>query len=101
MSKKEIKVLQTQHFAKCIKKLHANQKRELDAAIKLLIKNTDLGEEKIGDLQGVRVYKFMMINHLTLLAYSYDNSILILTLLAIGSHENFYRDLKKKICVNH
>ena len=34
MSKKEIKLLQTQHFAKCIKKLHANQKRELDAAIK-------------------------------------------------------------------
>ncbi|MFZ4085641.1 MAG: type II toxin-antitoxin system RelE/ParE family toxin [Vampirovibrionia bacterium] len=97
MSKKEIKVLQTQHFAKCIKKLHANQKRELDAAIKLLIKNTDLGEEKIGDLQGIRVYKFMMINHLTLLAYSYDGSVLTLTLLAIGSHENFYRDLKKKI----
>jgi hypothetical protein len=38
-----------------------------------------------------------MINQLTLLAYSYDGSVLTLTLLAIGSHENFYRDLKKKI----
>jgi mRNA-degrading endonuclease YafQ of YafQ-DinJ toxin-antitoxin module len=35
-----------------------------------------------------------MVNQLALLAYTYEDNRLILTLLALGSHENFYRDLK-------
>ncbi|MEJ1436512.1 MAG: type II toxin-antitoxin system RelE/ParE family toxin, partial [Candidatus Sedimenticola sp. (ex Thyasira tokunagai)] len=33
---------------------------------------------------------------LTLLGYSYDDGDLILELMALGSHENFYRDMKLK-----
>jgi hypothetical protein len=33
-------------------------------------------------------------NQLTLLAYNYEHDILTLTLLALGSHEIFNRDLK-------
>ncbi len=89
-----MKILQTNRFAKAVKKLHKNQKEDLDKAIKAISLNVDVGEEKIGDLIGVRVYKFSMQKQLTLLAYVYNESEITLTMLAIGSHENFYRDLK-------
>lgn len=53
-----------------------------------------IGEEKSGDLKGVPVYKFKMVKQLTLLAYHYDNQLITLTFISIGSHENFYPDLK-------
>ena len=51
------------------------------------------GEEKRGDLAGVRVYKFRVQDQQFLLAYEFDTDNL--SLLALGIHENFYRDLKK------
>lgn len=74
--------------------MHANQKKDLDDAVSKLMENPALGEEKKGDLAGIRVLKFSMNNQLTLLAYTWVDKELILTLLAFGSHENFYRDLK-------
>ena len=59
------------------------------------MKNPQIGDRKAGDLIGVRVYKFKMANQLNLLAYVYEDEVLTLTLHAIGSHENFYRDLKQ------
>ena len=53
-----------------------------------------IGDQKSGDLNGIRVYKFKMVNQLRLLAYSYEDDVLTLTLIALGSQENFYRDLK-------
>ena len=90
-----MQVFQYPAFQKVVKKLHPNAKQELDKAIKALIKNPLEGELKKGDLNGIRVYKFKMVNTLTLLAYSYDEGEKSLTLLALGSHENFYRDLKR------
>lgn len=90
-----MQVFQTAAFQKTVKKLHANQKRDLDQAVRHLTQNPTDGEPKIGDLSGVYVYKFKMINQLTLLAYSYQEEAMILTLLALGSHENFYRDMKR------
>ena len=52
---------------------------------------------KRGDLTGVLVYKFKMVNQLTLPAYTWTEDILTLTLLALGSHENFYRDIKRSL----
>ncbi len=89
-------VLQTRSFEKNVKKLHANQKKSLDEAVHVIMNNPAIGEMKAGDLAGIQVYKFKMVNQLTLLAYSYDGNTITLTLLALGSHENFYRDLKKK-----
>ena len=63
---------------------------------KHLIKG-DIGDLKSGDLGCVRVYKFKMVNQLNLLAYSYEGEVLTLSLLALGSHENFYRDLKQSL----
>ena len=56
-----------------------------------------LGERKKGALTFLRVYKFKMNKQLTLLGYSFDDGTLILELMALGSHENFYRDIKREL----
>jgi len=90
-----IKLVQTPTFKRAIKKLHTNQKKDVDAAVRAIMENPLVGESKAGDLAGIFVYKFKMVKQLTLLAYAYQEKVVTLTLLALGSHENFYRDLKK------
>ena len=89
------KVLQTSSFKKSAKKLKKNQKADLDDAVRALLENPVLGEQKKGDLSFMRVYKFKMVKQLTLLGYSYEDGAVVLELLTFGSHENFYRDAKK------
>lgn len=93
---KATSVLQTPTFKKAVKKLKPNQKKELDLAIKELMANPSIGEQKKGDLTFLRVHKFRMNKQLTLLGYSFDDGTLVLELMALGPHENFYRDLKQK-----
>ena len=88
------RVLQTQTFKKAVKKLHQNQKKDLDKAVKELIEDPLLGDQKKGNLSFLRVYKFKMNKQLTLLGYSYQDGTVILELMALGSHEIFYRDIK-------
>ncbi len=88
-------IVQTSVFKKTIKKLHANQKSDLDEAVKTIMKDPSLGQSKTGDLSNILVYKFKMVKQLTLLAYTYEDQTITLTLLALGTHENFYRNLKK------
>jgi mRNA-degrading endonuclease RelE of RelBE toxin-antitoxin system len=90
-----MRLLITASFAKATKKLHTPQKVELDAALKLISKDPFMGEAKVGDLVGVYVYKFRLSEQQVLLAYRIldQESIKLLTL---GSHENFYRDLKRQ-----
>ena len=92
---KATSVLQTPSFKKVVKKLKPNQKKELDAAVKSLMAKPNLGEPKKGDLAFLRVHKFKMNKQLTLLGYGFDDGTLILELIALGSHENFYRDIKR------
>ena len=87
-------VLQTPSFKKTVKKLHANQKQDLDDAIRVLMDEPTIGKQKKGDLSYLRVYKFSMVNQLTLLGYSYEDGSVVLELIALGPHENFYRDVK-------
>ena len=87
-------ILQTPTFKKAVKKLHKNQKMDLDNAIRQLLTDPYLGEQKKGDLSFLRVYKFKMVKQLTLLGYSYEDGTVTLELIALGSHENFYRDVK-------
>jgi len=88
-------ILQTPRFSKQLKKLKSNQKEALDEAVTAIIANPLIGVQKRGELDYLRVYKFSMLKQQALLAYSYDDGKLIIKLLAIGSHENFYRDLKR------
>ena len=88
-------VVQTPSFKKLVKKLKSNQKRDLDEAIKRLMLDPEMGEKKRVDLGYLRVLKFQMAKQLTLLAYSNENGSVTLELLMFGTHENFYRDLKR------
>ena len=88
-------ILQTPTFKKAVKKLKDNQKKDLDIAVKELVESPLLGEQKKGDLAFLRVYKFKMNKQLTLLGYSYNEGVLTLELMALGAHENFYRDIRR------
>ncbi|MBV1915672.1 MAG: type II toxin-antitoxin system RelE/ParE family toxin [Pseudomonadales bacterium] len=88
-------VLQTPTFKKAVKKLKPNQKKQLDVAIQSLMENPALGVQKKGDLAFLRVHKFKMNKQLRLLGYSFNDGTLTLELMALGSHENFYRDIKR------
>ncbi|MEO5328880.1 MAG: type II toxin-antitoxin system RelE/ParE family toxin [Magnetococcus sp. THC-1_WYH] len=90
-----MRILQSRSFNNAVKRLHANQKRDLDEAVRAIAADPVIGEAKVGDLAGVRVFKFKMTHQLTLLAYEYEEAGDVLKLLALGSHENFYRDLKR------
>jgi hypothetical protein len=90
-----MEVIQTPIFKKQVKKLHKNQKADLDAAVSKIVANVGVGDFKKGDLTNIQVYKFKMIKQLTLLAYEVFEEKLQLVLIFMGSHENFYRNLKK------
>lgn len=91
----DIKIYQTRHFQNQKKKLKSNQINDLDKAIKSIMKNPKLGQQKTGVLFNIWVYKFPMVNQQNLLAYMWDEESR--TLIALGVHENFYRDISKSI----
>jgi hypothetical protein len=72
-----------------------HQKTDLDTAVQNIIDHPEIGEAKVGDLAGISVYKFSMVKQQTLLAYQYEDQTITLTLLTLGTHVYFYRDLKK------
>ncbi len=89
----EIHIQQTNGFLRAYKKLHDNQKNVVDQAVADIVRNPVIGEAKKGDLSGVYVHKFDCISQRFLLAYEYDSATRIL--LLVGTHENFYRNLKR------
>lgn len=88
-----IQVVQTNAFSRAYKRLHRNQQADVDEAIAAIVANPTLGEARKGDLAGVFVYKFTCVGQLFLLAYEYDPVTRLL--LLVGTHENFYRSLKR------
>jgi mRNA-degrading endonuclease RelE of RelBE toxin-antitoxin system len=90
----EIVIRQMPTFKRSYKKLHTKEKFNVDNAIRDIIKNPKIGQEKKGDLSGVFVYKFKISRQEMLLAYEWNEAERLL--LALGVHENFYRDLKKQ-----
>ena len=93
MASKPVSVTQSTVFARSYKKLHPQQKQDVDSEVEVIVSDPLAGEAKRGDLAGVYVYKFKSQNQLVLLAYEFDPKTRHLLLL--GSHENFYRELKR------
>jgi mRNA-degrading endonuclease RelE of RelBE toxin-antitoxin system len=89
-----MQILVTPSSERAIKKLHPNQKKTLDKAVKAIATNPKLGDQKLGDLEGIYVYKFKLVDKQWLLAYRVI-SPKKMKLLLLGPHENFYRELKK------
>jgi hypothetical protein len=95
-----LRVLDTPTFNRVVKKLFARDKKSVDEAIKKIANNPTLGEEKKGDLAGIFVYKFKMNKQEVLLSYGLLPSKehpKELVLLSLGSHENFYSELKRHL----
>jgi mRNA-degrading endonuclease RelE of RelBE toxin-antitoxin system len=86
-------IIQSPVFAKQKKRLHKQQIKDLDEAVKSIISDPAIGGRKVGDLLGLQVYKFKSKKQRILLAYEVVDSTLYL--YGFGSHENFYRNLKK------
>ena len=93
-----LRVEDTPTFKKVVKKIHARDKEVVDKVVTEIAVDPAIGEEKKGDLAGVFVYKFKLNKQEVLLSYTLQPdkaSPEVLVLLSLGSHENFYSDLKR------
>lgn len=90
-----LQVFQSPVFERQKKHLHPKEIGILDDVIRRLSDDPQIGQEKKGDLAGVCVYKFKVKTRLLLHAYEFNDSELLL--ISIGSHQHFYRDLKRYI----
>ena len=88
-------VLQSSIFKRRVKKLHKNEKAALDQALMKIIEDPSIGDTKIGDLADIQVFKYKHKTQLNLIGYQYIHEKLVLTFIEHGTHENFYRDLKR------
>lgn len=88
----DIVLKQMPSFKRTYKKLRKEEKKKVDAAIHCIIDDPTLGDAKKGGLLGISVYKFKIHHQEMLLAYKWDPTLRLL--VALGVHENFYRDLK-------
>lgn len=95
-----LKILTTSTFNRAVKKLFDRDKKSVDAVIKKIAVNPAIGEEKKGDLAGIFVCKFKLNKQEVLLSYGLlptKEQPQEIVLLSLGSHENFYSDLKRQI----
>jgi len=88
-----LRIIASNHFLKFKKKSPKKLQFEIDKQVTKLVDDPESGEVKKGDLKGIRVYKFTYGSQLLLLSYEVKGDTLYL--YTIGSHENFYKRLKK------
>lgn len=86
-------------FAQSVKKAHKPLQLAIEDVVELICGSPDIGELKVGDLAGIRVYKFRFNRQEYLLAYRPPGKDLpieffIIDFYQVGSHENFYGELK-------
>lgn len=83
-------------FLRVKKKWPADLQQILDGEIRKILANPLRGEPKKGALAGIRVHKFTHQRQLYLIGFQIGKGGEV-CLLALGSHENFYRDLQKHL----
>lgn len=88
-------VSQTRRFLRQYKKLNDKTAKDVDDAVVQVSNKPTIGEKKKGDLSELWVFKFRSSSQLYLLGYSMDDGLRLIYLESIGSHENFYRDIKR------
>ncbi|HEX9173837.1 MAG TPA: type II toxin-antitoxin system RelE/ParE family toxin [Telluria sp.] len=93
-------------FKKFVKKQHPPLQLAIEDAVDEIVEDPTIGEPKTGDLKGVFVFKFIWNNVEYLIAYhpptdeetlevGMDVDLLYIDFYKVGTHENFYADLKK------
>ena len=90
-----MKITQTSSFHRKYKKLHCNQRLLINTAIEEIIESPSIGAQKKGDLGTIRVHKKRKGDFEFLIAYWSTKSSI--ELIDMGSHENFYRELKRNL----
>jgi hypothetical protein len=91
-------------FYKFVKKAHKPLQLAIEDKVELICSNPEIGESKVGDLAGIRVYKFRFNRQEYLIAYRLLASslkkpvtqvdIVCIDFYQIGSHQNFYDALR-------
>ena len=76
----------------------------IEDEVEVVCSNPDIGEPKVGDLAGIWVHKFRFRSQEYLVAYrpptpeqraeGVDVELLMIDFYQVGSHENFYAQLK-------
>lgn len=89
-------------FAQFVKKTSKPLQLVIEDQIIEVCNNPRIGQQKLGDLQGVFVYKFRFKTQEYLMAYQFDHlaskiEITWIEFCQIGVHENFYTQLKRSI----
>ena len=92
-------------FYQYVKKASKPLKLAVEDAVDLICQNPEIGERKVGDIDGIRVYKFRFNRQKYLIAYRClpdlhsgdltEPDELSVDFYKIGSHENFYDSLKR------
>jgi mRNA-degrading endonuclease RelE of RelBE toxin-antitoxin system len=92
-------------FSKFVKKAHKPLQLAIEDAVEEVCENPEVGEAKVGDLLGIWVYKFKFNRQEYLVAYRPPSlearrqgigvELLLIDFYQVGSHENFYDDLKR------
>lgn len=92
-------------FSKFVKKAHKPLQLAIADATEDVCENPNIGEAKTGDLAGIWVYKFRFSRQEYLMAYrpppmeaqrsGIEVELLMIDFYQIGSHENFYDELKR------
>ncbi len=87
-------------FMQFVKKAHKPLKLAIEDAVDLVCDTPDIGEAKVGDLAGIRVYKFRFNRQEYLMAYrppaqQAPVEFLVIDFYQVGTHENFYEALKR------
>ena len=92
-------------FSRFVKKSHKPLQLVIEDAVDEVCADVTIGEAKLGDLAGIRVYKFRFNRQEYLMAYRPRSLVevvdppaikwLIIDFYQAGLHENFYDDLKR------
>jgi hypothetical protein len=88
-------VLYKSPFKKFVKKQSRAFQLAIEDAVEAVRNSPGRGEAKKGDLTGLRVHKFKFQGQEYLIAYKEESNTIIVCM--IGTHENFYRELKQYI----
>ena len=90
-----MKILQTPTFQRKYKKLHKGERDLVNSVLDEILEDVEVGLLKKGDLGSLRVHKKRKGKQEFLVAYWSTKGAL--EFIDMGSHENFYRDLKRQL----
>jgi len=97
MSKVEWKLIEENIAKRTLRKLDQDKRKVYEDQIAKIRDNPFIGQMKTGPLKGIRVLNFNYKGSIESIAYRLDTKNHIITLLYYGTHENFYKRLRRAL----